>query len=213
MQNNAKPPDEFNDVGPIYFCLVNGIRPDCDLHLYRKVNADVAWYSTPYYLRESKIVYADPNGANPRLLVQADGPHSGDGDCWIATALYRYDGSADRFVRVYLNQTGHNNNQATRFAESGPLQGDIIVNDPTMNAPYGYWIEVYRANNAGEYKQVLRYRSRTRYNDGNPLAAIDSEMPAILGHFNLWKPGDPLPVPPHMPTRCHQLSISSGEEW
>ena len=67
----------------------------------------------------------------------------------IATALYTYNKGADHFIRVFLNQTGRNNNEATRFVESGPLQGDVIVNNPTEDAPYTYWIEVYRAEDSG----------------------------------------------------------------
>jgi hypothetical protein len=36
---------------------------------------------------------------------------------------------------------------------------------------------------------VLRYRSATLYNDGNPLAVIESEMPNIERRLGLWKPG------------------------
>ena len=138
---------------------------------------------------------------------------SGDGDCAIATALYLYDKGTDRFIRVFLNRTGRNNNQATRFVESGPLQGDVIVDNPTENAPYTYWIEVYRAGNSGQYGQILRYRGRTGYADGNPLAVADSEMPEILHRLGLWHPGDPLPAPAHLPQGCRHLFMRHGEEW
>jgi hypothetical protein len=138
---------------------------------------------------------------------------SGNGDCEIATALYQYEKVTDRFVRVFLNLTGRNNNQATRFVESGPLQGDVIVNNPTENAPYTYWIEVYRAESSGQYERILRYRGRTGYGDGNPLAVADSEMPEILRHLGLWHPGDALPVPIHLPQGCTDLFMRNGEEW
>lgn len=47
----------------------------------------------------------------------------------------------------------------------------------------------------GGFKQVLRYRSATRYGDGNPLAVIDSEMPNMAQRLGLWNPGALLPLP------------------
>jgi hypothetical protein len=140
------------------------------------------WADTPYHLFASSIVYGGENKTRPFLFAQVcgAGAMSGDGDCGIANALYRYDKGADRFIRVFLNRTGRNNNQDTRFVESGPLQGDVIVGNPTENAPYTYWIEVYRAGDSGQYGRVLRYRGLTGYSDGNPLAVADSEMPEIL---------------------------------
>lgn len=79
-----------------------------------------------------------------------------------------------------LPLTGRNNNQETRFVERGPLQGNVIVDYPTQDAPYTYWIEVYNAGESSQYVQILRYRGRTGYGDGNPLAVADSEMPEIL---------------------------------
>src|SRR6185437_427646 len=134
---------------------------------------------------------------------------TGDGDCAIATALYRYDKGNDRFVRAFLNLTARNNNQATRFVDSG----DVIVDDPTLNAPYTYWIEVYRAGNSGQYNRILRFRGHTGYADGNPLAVADSEMPEILHRLGLWQPGDPLPVPAHLPQGCRDLVMRHWEEW
>jgi len=214
VQDGSQPaPDDFEDHGPIFLCLVKATSPDCALHLYQHVRSDGPWFDTPYRLYSGKVVYATQDKSSPLLFLQVCGAASGDGDCGIATALYQYNRSADRFVRVFLNLTGRNNNQNTRFVESGPLQGDAIVDVPTDNAPYGYWIELYRANESGQYAQILRYRSRTHYGDGNPLAVADSEMPEILNHLGLWKPGDALPVPAHMPKGCSQLYMRSGEEW
>jgi hypothetical protein len=214
VQDGSQPaPDDFEDHGPIFLCLVKAASPDCALHLYQHVRSDGPWFDTPYHLRYGKVVYANQDNSSPLLFMQVCGAASGDGDCGIATALYQYDRGSDRFVRVFLNLTGRNNNQSTRFVESGPLQGDVIADVPTENAPYGYWIEVYRANESGQYAQILRYRSRTHYGDGNPLAVADSEMPEILSHFGLWKPGDAPPVPAHMPKGCTQLSMRLGEEW
>jgi hypothetical protein len=214
VQDGSQPaPDDFEDQSPIFLCLVKGASPDCALHLYQGVKGDQPLFDTPYHLSSSKVVYANQDKSSPLLFLQVCGAEGPNGNCGIATALYRYERGADRFVRVFLNLTGRNNNQNTRFVENGPLQGDAIVDVPTENAPYAYWIEVYRAKESGQYAQILRYRSRTHYGDGNPLAVADSEMPEILGHFGLWKPGDPLPVPAHMPKGCTQLYMRPGEEW
>lgn len=42
---------------------------------------------------------------------------------------------------------------------------------------------------------VLRYRSATGYQDGNPLGVIDSDLPNIQRRLGLWRAGQPLPVP------------------
>ena len=114
----------------------------------------------------------------------------------------RYDRGADRFVRVFLNLTGRNNNQNTRFVESGPLQGDVIVDVPTENAPYGYWIEVYRANESDSTHRFSAIAVARITEMASPLAVADSEMPERLSYLGLWKPGDALPVPAHMPKGC-----------
>jgi hypothetical protein len=188
---------------------------DCALHFYQQVRNDMPWADTPYHLFASNIVYGGPTKTRPFLFVEVcgAGAMSGDGDCGIATALYTYDKDNDRFTRVFLNLTGRNNNQATRFVESGPLQGDVIVDNPTEDAPYSYWIEVYRAGSSGQYGRILRYRGFTGYSDGNPLAVADSEMPEILYRLGLWKPGDPLPLPAHLPQGCSHLFMRRGEEW
>ena len=66
---------------------------------------------------------------------------------------------------------------------------------PEWHAPFRYSIEVHRPTPTGTYRQVLSYKSATRYGDGNPLAVIDSEMPNIQKRLGLWKPGEPLPAP------------------
>jgi len=213
IQDGGKPIDDFEDHGPVLLCLVKVASPDCAQHLYPQVRSEMPWFDTPYHLFDGKVVYGHQNSSTPLLFLKVCGAVSGDGDCGIATALYTYDKTNDRFIRVFSNLTGRNNNQATRFVESGPLQGDVIVDEPTDNAPYTYWIEVYRSGDSGQYGRILRYRGRTGYSDGNPLAVADSEMPEILHRFGLWRPGDPLPVPAHMPHGCKALFMQHGEEW
>jgi len=213
IQDGGQPIDDFEDHGPILLCLVKAASPDCAQHLYQQVRSEMPWFDTPYHLFASSVVYANQNKSSPLLFLKVCGAVSGDGDCGIATALYTYDKINDGFIRVFLNLTGRNNNQATRFVESGPLQGDVIVDNPTENAPYTYWIEVYRAGDSGQYGQILRYRGHTGYSDGNPLAVADSEMPEILHRLGLWQPGDPLPAPAHLPQGCRHLFMRHGEEW
>lgn len=213
VQDIGKPIDESDDdQGPVSLCLVKAARPDCAQHLYKQVGSKLPELE-PHHLFTGKVVYAHPNKSKPLLLLAVCGPMIFDGNCEIATALYRYDNGADRFRRVFLNLTGRNNNESTWFVERGPLQGDVIVNYPTENAPYTYWIEVYRADDSEKYVQILRYRGHTGYSDGNPLAVADSEMPEILRRLGLWHPGDELPVPDHLPQGCRNLSMRNQEEW
>jgi len=213
VQDGGNPVDDFEEHGPISLCLVKATNPDCAQRLYQQVRSDMPWFDTPYHLITSSVVYANKNRQVPLLFLKVCGAVSGDGDCEIATALYAYNRADDRFTRVFLNLTGRNNNQATRFVESGPLQGDMIVDNPTKDAPYTYWIEVYRATGSGQYVRILRYRGRTGYSDGNPLPVADSEMPEILRRFGLWRPGDPLPVPAHLPHGCTGVFMRHDEEW
>ena len=117
------------------------------------------------------------------------------GDQLVSTQLVTYDVEGDVFRRVYGDSTGHNNNEEIRFITEGPLRGSVISAESQEHPPYGYWIEVNRLTPTGAYRQVLRYRSATLYNDGNPLAVIDSEMPNIERRLGLWKPGNPIPTP------------------
>lgn len=136
-----------------------------------------------------------------------------NGNCGVSTFLLAYDQKTDRFRVVFFNMTGRNNNEETRFVEGGPLLGSVIVAYPTRDAPFRYFVEVYNRASNGEYSQALRYRGRTGYGDGNPLAVIDSEMPETLRRLGLWKTGDPLPVPPTMPAGCTRLVLRNALEW
>jgi hypothetical protein len=207
VQDGGQAIPDFEDHGPIFLCLVKADTPDCALHLYQQAD------DTPYHLLAGSVVYANQNKSSPLLFLKVCGEEGPNGNCAIVTALYKYDKGADQFIRVFLNLTGRNNNQATRFVESGPLQGDVIVANPTENAPYTYWIEVYRAEDSGQYGRILRYRGLTGYSDGNPLAVADSEMPEILRRLGFWQSGDPLPIPAHLPKGCRDVFMRHGEEW
>lgn len=199
--------------GPIIICFVKSAIPECIKDFYPPEEGLRDSPDMPYNLFVNKVVFAGQDESNPVLMFKMCWIIGGNGNCEVVTALYSYDKATDRFNRVFMNRTGRNNNESTRFVESGPLQGDVIVNEPTDNAPYRYWVTVYRADKWGNYGQILHYRSLTAYSDGNPLAVIDSEMPEILHRLGFWQPGDTLPVPPHLPHVCHNLYMRNSEEW
>lgn len=167
-----------------------------------------------YSLYDAEVVYTGSGKTDPLLWLQTCSEPAMNGDCNVRTVIYGYDRKADRFHPVFVNDTrGKNNNQEARFIHDGPLRGNVIVNTPTDNAPFIYWIEVYARQGSGDYSRILRYRGKTVYGDSNPLAVIDSEMPEILKRLGKWKPGDALPVPESAPKGCTRLVMRNGEEW
>lgn len=181
--------------GAISLCLGRGASSACDPQLLGRIptNSPDDLFSEVHFLDDARIVH-DAAG-RPLLLVRTASVHSGDGDQLILTQALAYRRSADQFVRVYSDTTGRNRNEEVRFIETGALKGDIISAEPTENAPFGFWIVVNRPDSADVYRQVLRYRSATRYGDGNPLAVIDSEMANIEQRLGVWRTGSPLPLP------------------
>lgn len=175
--------------GPAKPCVSDPVTPP----LAATPHGDPAW--EPHYLFSAKLVYPQGSKAAPLLLIVTGSLNSGDGDQIVATQLVAYDPRQDVFRSVYAKSVGHNNNQEVRFITKGPLQGGIISAEPQEHAPYGFWVVVSRLTPAGAYRQALRYRSATLYNDGNTLAVIDSEMPNIESRLGLWRPGQPLPTP------------------
>lgn len=162
------------------------------------------------YLRAATIVYPRGRSAAPLLLVQTASTHAGNGSQAVFTQLLAYRRAADRFARIYDQVTGTNNNEEVRFVTSGLLRGAVISAEPTGDAPYGYWIAVNELRPDDTYRQVMRYRSATRYGDGNPLAVIDSEMPNIQRRLGLWRPGAPLPLPAGA---CPKPRLAHMELW
>lgn len=202
------------DGGALAVCLVEKLTPKCKYSVPRKASS-LSWFSTSVDFYSAVVVHAGPNGMCPLLLVKTGAASGGDGGHAIYTQLFMYERTRNQFALAFDNSVGSNNNQDTRFVEHGPLRGDIIVAEPTRAAPFGYWISVYPWRSEHPYSHLaLRYRSSTRYGDGNPLSVIDSEMPNILTRLGKWKRGDPLPVPSHLPSRCTQdLFLRNGEEW
>ena len=195
----AKDYGDFDAPGALTLCLQKGPAGPCVSEPVTPAPRStapgdaIAW--EPHYLRTAQVVYPRGPNAAPFLLIVTGSLNSGDGDQLVATQLVAYDAGHDAFHRIYSRNTGRNNNQEIRFIDHGPLRGSVISAEPEEHRPFGYWIVVESLTQAGAYRQVLRYRSATRYGDGNPLAVIDSEMPTIERRLGLWKPGDPLPVP------------------
>jgi len=222
----AKQPDEEsraedgagNRTGAISLCFVKNDEPDCSeemfLAKYREENISFDSAPGPFYeLFTNDVVFSGPARTLPLLRIKACTIAGANGNCGVSTFLFAYDRKVDRFRVVFFNMTSRNNNQETRFVENGDLLGSVIVASPTSDAPFAYFVEVYKRTSEREYSRVLKYRSNTRYGDGNPLAVIDSDMPETLRRFGLWKTGDALPVPPRMPRGCTRLVMRKGVEW
>jgi len=196
--------------GAITLCLRKTMG-SCDPALQTALDnpATDANFSAPHYLDLATIVY--PRGKNhpPLFMVRTESNRSADGGHNTLTQMLAYDRAADRFQRIYAQDTSSNNDQEVRFIASGRLQGDIISAEPTADAPFGFWITVHVLSPAYVYRQVLRYRSATRYGDGNPLPVIDSEMPGIQRRLGLLHPGQPLPLP----AGCSLPRLVHGELW
>ncbi len=215
-EEDVPPPSKapmMEDHGPIFVCFVKADTPNCSEKFYQRADNERGWLGLPMHFLANRVVYAGRGKTRPLLLISLCGAEFFDGNCEVATALYRYQKRSDTFPRVFLNVTGRNNNESTRFVERGPLRGMVIVNYPTEHAPYTYWIEAYAPGKSWQYVRILHYRGRTGYGDGNPLAVIDSEMPEILRHMGLWRTGNALPVPSRLPKGCNHLSMRRGEEW
>jgi hypothetical protein len=192
--------------GLIHFCLKASPIAPCDSVLPNQIPPE-GWY--PHYLNRAEVVFPSSR-ASPLFLLQAASEPSGDSDQAVFTQLLAYDPANDGFKQIYAHVTYRNNNQEDRFIVSGPLQGSVVSVEPTPNAPFAYWVTVHMLEPVSTYKQVLHYRSATRYADGNPLPVIDSEMPNIERRLGLWHPGMPLPIPTHP---CPNPRLSHAELW
>ena len=195
-----------DEPGEIQLCLRATPSDPCDPRLQ---SAPANYDSPPHYLA-AEILYPRGRAVKPLLFVQTHSVHGGNGSQLVFTQMLAYENTQDRFVRIYQYATGTNGNQEVRFIGSGRLQGDIISVDPTENAPYGYWVTVNVLTQQYTYKTALRYRSATRYGDGNPLAVIDSEMPNIEQRLGYWKSGMALPVPT---VNCLKPRLIRMELW
>jgi len=207
------PPEEGlngdDEPGALQLCLQKSPTEPCLSEALRDPEPYSEW--GPHYLEAASPIYPQGRAAPPLFEIVTASTHGGNGSQLIVTYLLKYDRTRDAVERVYFHRSGTNNNQEVRFIEDGPLKGAMISAGPTSNAPFGYWIEVSRLTPERTYRQVLRYRSATLYNDGNPLAVIDSEMPNIERHLGIWKPGSPLPL--RLGAGCLKPSLKHMELW
>jgi hypothetical protein len=207
--------DEMIDRNPVTICFVRSDVPDCSETGLFPISDGIADNQGRLFhnFLEARVVYASADRTAPLLLLKACSWAGVNGNCGIYTFLFAYDHSRDQFHLIFHDIVPRNLNGTTRFVEAGPLLGDVVSATPTSNAPYGYFVSVYRSDASGHYAQILRYRSKTRYNDGNRLSVVDSDMPEILFRLGLLKPGDPLPIPFVKPGNCTKPSLIKGEEW
>lgn len=206
--------DYFGNIpGAITPCISKASAGPCspDLVKVLRVSPDDDPFSQPHYLQDARIVHPEGNPGRALLLVRLASQQSINGDQRVALQLLAYDRAHDRFAPVFAQTTGRNNNQELRYVFYGQLKGMVITAEPTSGAPFGYWITVHRLTPAFTYRQLLRFRSATRYGDGNSLAVIDSEMPNIRQRLGLWHPGEPLPLP--MSGGCAKPQLKQGALW
>ncbi len=206
-------PENGQIPGVIQFCFVKTAARTCERPMAampKPPDSDSGWAYEAHYLTTAQVVYAGARQTRPLLLVETAGAPSTDGNQIVCTQLIVHRPRSDHFSPIYLVTTGHNNNEETRFITSGPLKGDVISVSPTSDAPYGFWVMVDRLTPDDVYRQAIRYRSATHYDDGNRLAVIDSEMPNIERRLGLWRPGEPLPLPAG---GCAKPRLIHGELW
>jgi hypothetical protein len=198
--------------GNIQLCLSETAAGPCDASLQSALapTSDDDLFGQPHFLNDMEVVHPRGSSGRALLVVQTASLHSVDGDQAVLTQVLAYDAASDRFVRVYEHGTGHNNNQEVRYIAAGKLQGDVILVEPAAKAPFNYWVTVNALTPAYTYRQVLKYRSATRYGDGNPLSVTDSELPNIEQRVGLWRPGSPLPLPAGP---CPKPRLTKMELW
>ena len=204
--------DESDRVpGKIRLCIRAG-RGSCAPNLdgLLKVKGNDDYWSEVHDLQIADLVYPRGAAAPPLLYLQVGSFSGPNGNQLRAAEVLAYRPRPRRFESIFRELFGLNNNEEARYVDSGPLKDAMITAEPTENAPFGYWIAVHGLTPAYRYKQVLRYRSATRYGDGNPLAVIDSEMPNILRRLGLWKAGQPLPLPTG---KCPHPRLVKGALW
>ncbi|WP_442679768.1 hypothetical protein ACSBM8_00755 [Sphingomonas sp. ASY06-1R] len=212
LQGDPIPNEADGGVWPaaLQLCIRRGLSGACAPALESGVEGDAdpdSPYQGLHYLEDARLVYPRGRSARPLLLVRASAIPSYNGSRAVITQFVAYDGR--RFRRAYRHPTGHNMNQEVRYIDRGPLRGHVIVAEPTADAPFAYWVTVNALTPAQTYRQILRYRSATRYGDGNGLEVIDSEMLNIQRRLGVWRPGMRLPLPPH----CPQPRLIRTELW
>lgn len=208
-------PADHDDPNPTTICFVHNGSPECaEGTLFSIASPSFDPKGRLFYeFGGARVIKAASGHASPMLMIRACSLAGADGGCGAYTLLFDYDRSRDQLRLVFQDAVPRNNNGATRFMDKGPLQGDVVSVTPTNDAPFGYFVSVFSQDATGRYVQILRYRSKTHYNDGNRLSVIDSDMPELLRRLGLWGPTDPLPAPAGRSRDCKKLVLRKGEEW
>lgn len=172
----------------VQLCLRRDASEACDPDLQGIIHSASKGdpYSEPHYLNKVQILRPRGNAGRSILLVQIASVHSVDGDQVVSTQALVYRHDVDQFIRVYENLNLKNNNEEVCYIDIGPLQGDIISAEQTLNAPFGFWISVNAIRPDHAHRQVLRYHSATKYGDGNPLPVQKAKSHAQR-EFDLWR--------------------------
>jgi len=172
-EQNLFDDNKYTSAGQIALCLVHDRAPDCTGPTFSRLEANTppTWANDPDYYHElaARIVFPVGAGKRPLLLLAAHSLPGDDGDEEASTFILAYDNGTDRFAGLLAYANDTNNNAAARLIESGPLSGDVIADEPTSDAPFTYFVTLYRSYNGSPYKRLLQYRSKTGYGDGNPL--------------------------------------------
>jgi hypothetical protein len=191
------PDDQFGSRGQINFCFVKNETPECSggLNNFRSIEI-----IRPLAMRESAL-----------LVAKTDGTTGGSGYP-IETTVWIYRPKVDRFEGIFSHQSNVAENEETRVIAKGPLAGDIVENEPISRWPYPYAIRVYALSDSRHYREVLAYKGKSRWGDGNRLGVVDAEMLEIEKRLHAWNPSGPLPRPVGKPAGC-VVSLHDGLLW
>jgi len=176
-------------------------------------NGKTAWCEADYYNGGAEVFIVHPKSSmNPILVMKAAYIPGGSG-VPVDTVVWGYQAGNGMFRRIFPHSSNLSDNEEARVIAKGPLAGAIVVETPNPHWPYPYDITINRLSSAGGYGAILRYKSITRFADGNRLAVIDAEMPEIERRLNLRKPNDPLPRPLYLASHCKTPMLRKGAEW
>jgi hypothetical protein len=221
-------PDARDEIGKIHICFRHAgkaICPDilvhgrCD-HLDGKPNCPLGAKPNEDRFEYNEwqgvaVFRPDERSQDPLLVATVMGNYSGPLGATgpVGPIIWAYRPDTDSFEEIFSGSRSSSVAEEVRLVASGPLAGDIVVNDRMDRRPYPYRIRVYQLLATRHYAKLLEYKSKAKYRDGNSLRVIDEEMPEIERRLGLWKPGDPLPVPPERPNGCTSLVLRKGVEW
>lgn len=216
--------DIDSEPGPLFFCFLHEGKPSCPSvvvrscdYLDKKPSCPRGFkpdnFTQPYnYFGNVAVIYPTKSSKSPLLVVTVSGNYGGPGTP-SGPKIWAYRRKYDRFDQIFSGDRSSNTEGEVRLITSGPLAGDVIANNDTGRWPYPYEIMVYKFLRSENYVRILDYNSKAKYRDGNPLKVIDEEMPEIERRMGVWRPGEPLPVPPQMPSSCRTIELHDGIEW